>query len=481
MKHSPFRILTAAICTILVLPVLIQDGMFMDAMLYTCVSKNLGNGIGTFWEPIFSQTWENSGSTAFHEHPPLAFGIQALFFKIFGNSIYTERIYTFLMMILTIGLMVKIWNLIFTKEKELQKFSWLPILLWISIPVCYWSYQSNMMENTMGVFTLFSVYFALRYYLPPNAPKGEVRYLILCGCFIFFASLTKGVPGIFPLALPGIYWLATRNISFADMLLHTLLLVLMLIGIYGTLLLYGESGASLSFYFEHRLMNRVDNAPTVENRFFTLNRLLQETLIPTILIILVLVFFKIKKIKIDFPTQYSQKTIFFFLLGFAGSLPLMLTLVQRGFYMIHALPFFAIGFAMILAPRLTYLFQKINLSSKGFQFFRLLSFGLLIGGLVFTVSKIGKIEREKEILHDVYEIKKIVPQFSIVSLAPQLIHDSYLQCYLIRNADISTTTKDLNHTFFISEKNKSIDNPQFDKMNLELMKYDLWQKKENPK
>ena len=129
------------------------------------------------------------------------------------------------MMILTIGLMVKIWDLIFAKEKELQKFSWLPILLWISIPVCYWSYQSNMMENTMGVFILLSVYFLLKFYFHPNSPRGKIIFFFLGGCFIFLASFTKGVPGIFPFALPGIYWLAFRNISFVNMILHTLSLI----------------------------------------------------------------------------------------------------------------------------------------------------------------------------------------------------------------------------------------------------------------
>ena len=33
----------------LVLPVLIMDGMFMDGVLYACVSKNLANGFGSMW------------------------------------------------------------------------------------------------------------------------------------------------------------------------------------------------------------------------------------------------------------------------------------------------------------------------------------------------------------------------------------------------------------------------------------------------
>src|SRR3954468_4463643 len=91
-----------SICALigLTLPVLIQNGMFMDAMLYTSVSHNLSQGIGTFWFPQFSLQ-NVAGLKSFHEQPPLVFGIQAIFFKIFGDSLYVERFYTFLMLCIT--------------------------------------------------------------------------------------------------------------------------------------------------------------------------------------------------------------------------------------------------------------------------------------------------------------------------------------------------------------------------------------------
>ena len=79
-KHLPFWIATLALFIGLIVSVLIQDGMFMDGMLYTNVAKNLGNGIGTFWNPISSETWMADGRATFHEHPPLVFGIQSVFF-----------------------------------------------------------------------------------------------------------------------------------------------------------------------------------------------------------------------------------------------------------------------------------------------------------------------------------------------------------------------------------------------------------------
>src|SRR5690349_1858077 len=106
-RYLPFWILTAAALIGLTLPVLIQDGMFADAVLYSCVSRNLSEGWGTFWFPQYSAL-NVGGLHSFHEHPPLVFGIQSLFFKLFGGSIYTERIYTYVTFLLAIILIIKI-------------------------------------------------------------------------------------------------------------------------------------------------------------------------------------------------------------------------------------------------------------------------------------------------------------------------------------------------------------------------------------
>ena len=39
----------------------------MDGLMYSAISKNLANGIGTFWNPYLSETL----FPEFHEHPPL--------------------------------------------------------------------------------------------------------------------------------------------------------------------------------------------------------------------------------------------------------------------------------------------------------------------------------------------------------------------------------------------------------------------------
>ncbi|MGK0366790.1 MAG: 4-amino-4-deoxy-L-arabinose transferase-like glycosyltransferase, partial [Saprospiraceae bacterium] len=119
MKHLPFRIFTLAIFIVLIVPLLVQDGMFMDGVLYAAVAKNQAEGFGSFWQPIFTDTWNKHGVHTFHEHPPLVFGIQSLFFKILGTSIYVERFYSFLTAFFTAWLIHLNWKIIFQNQKNL--------------------------------------------------------------------------------------------------------------------------------------------------------------------------------------------------------------------------------------------------------------------------------------------------------------------------------------------------------------------------
>jgi hypothetical protein len=52
----PFWLFTISTTIILVLSQLVQEGAFMDGMLYIAVSKNYALQHGTFWKPNLSQT-----------------------------------------------------------------------------------------------------------------------------------------------------------------------------------------------------------------------------------------------------------------------------------------------------------------------------------------------------------------------------------------------------------------------------------------
>lgn len=457
-RHFPFWLLTISIFIGLIVPILIQDGMFMDGLLYTCVSKNLANNIGTFWNPIFSASWIKAGVTSFHEHPPLVFGIQAIFFKIFGNSIYVERFYSFLTACVTAYLISLTWKLVTKNNHELKKLSWLPILLWIIIPVCFWSYQNNVQENTMGIFTLLSVYFSLK---GLYSNRNIYINLILSGTFVFLASFSKGIPGLFPIAVVGLYWLIKRNISFYKMCLYTLILILIPVIIYSLLLTNNDAYESLSFYVTERLLNRIESTPTVDNRFYIVYRLFMELLIVLAITFIMLIVYKSKTIKLKFEESYRHKIIFLILIGCIGSIPLILTLVQKVFYLAHSLPFFAIGFALIIAPGLLGLINGIKTERTSFKIFKITTVIIFISIIIFSSLQKGKTSRNDDLLHDVYLIGKVIPQHSIINIDKSMWNEWDLQCYLIRHFNICVDPSNNYHDFYLIEK--TIDNIHTDK------------------
>ncbi|HRW21608.1 MAG TPA: glycosyltransferase family 39 protein, partial [Bacteroidales bacterium] len=208
-KYIGFYLITLSAVVLLVLPWLISDGMFMDGQQYACVAMNMAAGKGNFWFPVFTEIGVGGYST-FHEQAPLMFGLQSLFFKVLGNGFLTERIYGFCMLIVTILLMFRISKLLI-KLKLIDKFyAFLPVLLWIIVPVVHWSFANNVVEITMGVFILLSFIFIL---------KGTVEksrkylWLILAGINIFLASFTKGLPGIFVITVPFLFWFVFKHES----------------------------------------------------------------------------------------------------------------------------------------------------------------------------------------------------------------------------------------------------------------------------
>ena len=471
-KHTPFWLLTIAVFIVLIVPVLIQDGMFMDGALYTCVAKNLANGLGTFWNPIFSETWNKAGVSSFHEHPPLIFGIQAFFFKLLGNSIYVERFYSFLTACGTAYLIHKIWNLLTFGGERLGKLSWLPILFWITIPVAFWSFQNNVQENTMGIFTLLSVYFSLK-----AIYRNQYVFLslLLSGICIFLASFCKGISGFFPIGVIGLYWLISRELSFFKMLGYTLVLILIPTIIYLLLCTNATAYESLSFYIEKRLLTRIDSAPTVDSRFYIVERLFMELLPVIISSGLLLATFKYKQIKQEIDKFYRHKIILLLLIGCSGSIPLVLTLVQKGFYMAHSLPFFAIGFALLVAPGLSSLIERINIEKQSFKLFRGTMFGLLGAVLLFSFLQKGKTSRNADLLHDVYLMGEQIPPYSIITIDKKMWENWDLQCALIRHYNISVDRSATAHDFYLIEKKldkKPLD--KFEKITLKTKRYNLY-------
>ncbi len=467
-----FWLLAISLIIVLTLPVLIQDGMFMDAVLYTSVSHNLSQGVGTFWFPQFS-LHNISGMRAFHEQPPLVFGIQSIFYRIFGESMYVERFYTFLTLCCNTVLIVLLWKEINKNRGNVKKLGWLPLILWIIIPVCFWSFSNNMHENTMSVFTLSA---ALCVYKTFSQKYFSLSFNILSGVFIFLATFSKGIPGFFPITMPILYWLVNRNFGLKKALAQSLFITAIPVSAYAVLLLLPESSGSLTTYFFERVLHRINSVPTVDSHFYILFRLIIELLPPLLITGAVLLFEKVSTKK-TISTINLREGFFFIFVGLAASVPLMLTLVQKGFYFVPALPFFALGLSSFTGPFLSDRIDRIQLQNRSFRWFLFISVFIFISATGFAVLQKGKTSRNQAMLHDVYLIGKIVPKKSTIDILPEMWNYWDLQCYLMRYFTISCDTKDQN-VFFINDKTLGLKIPEhYEKVPIKTFQFDLYKNK----
>ena len=148
-------------------------------------------------------------------------------------------------MCITALLINSLWKSVYKHDEKLKRMGWLPILIWITIPDCFWSYSNNMHENTMGIFILLSVLLTWKFLESNNE---NFISLILSGSCIFMATFSKGIPGLFPVTVPFLFWISTRRIRFSRAILYSTILLVIPLLIYAILICFNESRESLSIY-----------------------------------------------------------------------------------------------------------------------------------------------------------------------------------------------------------------------------------------
>ncbi len=424
----------------------------MDGMLYISVSKNLADGLGNFWEPHFSKTV----MPVFQEQPPLYFGLLALFYKIFGTSMYVERLFCFTCLLFTLFFIHKIWKNLFANDETASKNSWLPLLFFITIPVCFWAYSNHVEETVMTLFATMAVYYT------SNAlfrKENIIFNLILAGICVFLSSLTKGIQGLFPITAVFFYWLINKNLSFKKNILYSVVLVGTPVFIYALLIVSNNHIYDIfKMYFENRLGKAFVTGEhnTTDNHFEIGIRLFTE-LIPMFGLMLIIFLINLK-----FKTQKEEKTnnqklYWLLLIGFSGALPLMTTLEQRGFYLVTSFPLFALAGAVFVSNKMKFLIEKINLQGSFYKYSKWIMSIVLLFSTIYTFSKVGETKRDKELLHDVYAIGKVIPKGEIVCIPNEIYNDWNFQTYMVRFNYISLKASNNGCNYFITRKDLSKD------------------------
>ncbi len=449
-------------------PQLFTDGMFMDGLLYSAIAHNLAIGYGSLWDLNFSRTF----ITHFYGHPPLQIWLQAGLFKIFGNSIYIERFYSFFSYLVTGFIMVKLWqNIVGVKYK---KTGWLPLLFWVIIPLTTWAVANNILENTLQIFTLSAVLFLFK-----SRKRALILNSFLAGLFLFLGFMSKGFVAFFPLILPLLFLLFNFDFSFKKFLLSTFIILLTLVlASLNTYIIAPESLHYFNEYIKEQIIVSLKLRSGYHGRFFILNEFFNQLLPPFIIVFLILIFQKLKKQSLIFISEYSKSIFIFTLLVLSGVLPFLLSLKQRGFYIVPILPYLSILASLIVVPLSYEYFTKKSSNLKFTKILNIITYTLLSISILISVLQFGKIGREKDKISDVYSICKQLPPQSILKVKLKLRKDYSLMGYLVRYGYISMENRDKIETpYFLDLKNDKMTDMSYIPIDLKLKRYRLYKKK----
>ncbi len=459
-----FWLFTCFLIVILVLPNLLKHGMFMDGLLYSTVANNFAHGKGTFWHLYNTDTLHRG----FYEQPPLYFWIMAGFYKIFGDSIFVERFYDFVMLLLSAFLIHKNWQVLV--PCKFSRYSFLPVLFWIMTPVCFWAYSNNMLEISVSVFALSSSFFLFKYYF--REPKGV--YLIIAGFFLIAGGLTKGFVALFPLVIPFFYYLLIRRFSLRKWFFDSVLLSVIPVFVIVLIFLFETSRSGFTIYLTQRVFHSITSVSTVDNRFHILGRLASE-LLPVVLLNLLI--FGIRRIsrRKNGKLFFDRKFFFLFLIALFASVPLMVTKEQRGFYLVTSLSYYALSIAWLLIPvwqkMVNYLAERKWLKKRG----HIIGAFLIIIALLFSGMQVGKYNRDEEVLKDIEVLKPILKNKKLISVNTKLWERWNIHSYFMRSMGVSLDTKS-KWKYFLTEKNKMSGDSTYKKVEINTTFFDLFKK-----
>lgn len=424
----PLTGLVLAIGALLILPLLFQDGMFMDGTMYTAVAHNLAQGIGSFWYPWFTPDFH--GLPSFHENPPLGYWLTSWAFVLWGSGFYAERLYLVVILVLTLLLLRLLWRQL-QPDKGRHTF-WFPLLLWLTMPIVFWAYRHNIMENTMLLFILGTI-LVQHWGLQNKRP----RYLAapVAGALLTGAFLVKGFTGLYPLVLPGLYWLFYRRQSLGQSLLFGLLTALTLSSALAYFWWHPHIHQSMDYYLLDRTLERIQKIPTVSHRSFILGVLAQQLILPMLLA---------AGAWWGGRWAFGQKWFrphwkdFGYLgsLALAGILPLMLTSVQRPFYLQTTTPLLALALGALVAP-------VLPRWQAAFTGHRRLRRGLRLGALAvalvavfLTWQKAGSPKRDAALVHDAHLLARHLPAGTRLEAPQALAHHWRAKAYLVRYGNL---------------------------------------------
>lgn len=450
---------TLSFILITFLPRSIDDTMFMDGVTYAAIARNMSEGIGSFWRPFFAHSFwlPYDNGDFFSGHPPLQFGLQSLLFRLFGDTPRVENSYNLLILIGYVYLIVKIWQKLLGPASAFQAFGWLPVLCWYGMEIAYYSIPNNFLDSTMGLFCLTSCYFQLIFLKKDIAGKSDDLWPLLAGICIVLALLTKGPVGLYPLAFSTIYVISSPVFKFSKAFRPTVIMVIVVVAGIAGILAYAPARAFMTTYFNGQvvqaLLQKREKAGIGWAAHFTLVLALLRNLYPHLLAFAGLCGLSYGlKWKISPEKSISENILPTALVAASGIVPMLVSIKQYPHYLVPALPFVALLFALLLVQRISFVFSLNK---------QLTIFALGVGIVLSWGATAWKVAATKPDIHasNAKQLRTLVPSAAIIGVCHDLFQRADIHANFQRYHHLSVTMQTGSARYVLGD---SACVPQFD-------------------
>ena len=473
-------------------PRVLPEGMFFDGLFYANIARDMVYGSGTFWHPHFFVTFwgEHIGNTTdFFGHPALAMWLLSGWYRIFGDHWFVEKAFCILVWCITVFLVIKIWTLdtgqwtMDNRQKantqnpksEIRNRKsdwWLPVFIWYCMPVVMWSYPYFILDNLMGVFSLGAAYLIMYEVLSMNyVHKKAIQdfksmpFIVHRSSFIVLlhlAFLTKGPVGLYPLAIPFLFSLVySKNLSVKKGFLMSFILSLITLASLCLWYFYPPAHLFWQNYFHTQIMSSLSQNEHTEVyswRDYTLVlQNLAVSALPGIGVASILwCFSKIKNTAFNITEEDKKKSLFYFLVAMSGSLPMLVSHKTSWHYLIPCLPFLAMSFAAFFETTLNDWLEKFKLTENKSKKVNGFLVVLNMGVLVYCLTLIGTVAREKDLINDLKIFKSNIPRHTYIGVPLDMMNDFTYHAYFERYGDwvLQTPNDSLRFCLMLKNENK---------------------------
>jgi hypothetical protein len=461
----PLQLFIASILIVLIIAPLFSQGLFIDGLLYKTVANNYFTGEGSFWSMKFSNTSMNP----FYEQPPFFFFLNGLYYRICGNSFLADKIYTFILVIISGWLLNGICKKLFP-EPSIKYMVWLQLL---AIPVFCWAYTNQVIETLVLPLSLFAFYIFLQSRAASSAMLS-VLYTIVFSATVILMFLTKGFQSCFVAAAPfafSIFLKEKRSLVFtviSSALIAGMLYVLMNV--------YAPSKLWFENYYHKRLMASLEGVGATTTYHAEIIVRIFTELIPVFILIFAAWLFSRNKISAQKNPQEKRLAMTILIIAVSGSFPFAITLEQRGFYLVPSLPYYVLALSLFFREYLLLLQQKM-VSLFQVKWISILILFLFLGSMAYWIISPATFKRDENRILDLRLIKPYLHEGDTISVDESMWNDTALQAYLYMQMKVSVEGNE-NHALFIHDR-KHGEGPgeKYEKVFVPTSQYDLYRRK----